>query len=95
MPWIAVNRISVEEPSEADRLVEAFRRRSGKVDEQPGFLGFELWREEAGRDVMVLTRWRHREDIEAWIESPAFREAHRHAEGAPGRGAGTIYEQVL
>ncbi len=95
MSWVSVNRIRVDGPTEADAIVEAFRHRSGRVDEQPGFLGFELWREEGGREVMVLTRWTRREDFLAWVESPAFRQAHRHAAGAPGTAEGMLYEALL
>lgn len=95
MEWISVNRITVDSTAEADRLVEAFRNRSGKVDQQPGFLRFEVWREESRREVMVVTRWARREDFEAWVNGPAFREAHRHAAGAPGTPGGSLYEVVL
>ena len=95
MPWIAVNRISVETPEDADRIVEAFRHRTGKVDLQPGFLQFEVWREEAGREIMILTRWKERADFVAWTESAAFREAHSRAKGAPGTPDGSVYQVVL
>ena len=95
MPWIAVNRITVDTPDEAERIVEAFRHRTKKVDLQPGFLHFEVWREEASREVVILTRWRHKEDFVAWTESAAFREAHHRAVGAPGSPAGSLYEVVL
>jgi heme-degrading monooxygenase HmoA len=95
MPWVLVNRISVDSAADADRIVEAFRHRAGKVDQQPGFLGFELWREEEGREVVVSTRWRGKADFEAWVNSPAFRQAHEKAEGGPGRAAGSAYEVVL
>ncbi|MCI4354067.1 MAG: antibiotic biosynthesis monooxygenase [Thermoplasmata archaeon] len=95
MSWIAVNRISVDTPADADRIVDAFRHRTGKVDLQPGFEHFEVWREESGREVMVLTRWRDRADFGAWTESAAFREAHHRAKGAPGSPDGSVYEVVL
>jgi heme-degrading monooxygenase HmoA len=95
MPWIAVNRISVDTPADADQIVEAFRHRTGKVDLQPGFLQFEVWREEASREVLILTRWRAKSDFVAWTESPAFREAHQRAHSAPGTPGGTVYEVVL
>jgi heme oxygenase (staphylobilin-producing) len=95
MPWVLVNRITVESPADADRIVEAFRHRAGKVDLQPGFLGFELWREEGGKEVLVSTRWERKEDFEAWVEGPAFRQAHARAEGGPGTAHGTAYEVVL
>jgi heme oxygenase (staphylobilin-producing) len=93
--WVAINRISVDAPAEADQLVEVFRRRSGKVDLMPGFLKFELWREENGKEVVVLTHWKRKEDFLAWVDSPAFKEAHRHAGDAPGQGAGSLYEVAL
>jgi heme-degrading monooxygenase HmoA len=95
MPWVLVNRISVDSPGEADRLVEAFRHRAGKVDQQPGFLGIEVWREEDGKEVMVTTRWREKEDFRAWMDGPAFRQAHARVEGGPGRAAGSAYEVVI
>jgi len=95
MAWVLVNRISVDSPDEADRIVEAFRHRAGKVDQQPGFLGIEVWREEEGKEVMVSTRWRNKEDFQIWVNGPAFREAHRRAEGGPGRAAGSAYEIVI
>ena len=95
MAWVLVNRISVDSPSEADRIVEAFRHRAGKVDQQPGFLGLEVWREASGREVVVSTRWERQQDFQAWVDSPTFREAHQHASGGPGRAAGAAYEVVI
>jgi len=95
MPWVAVNRITVESPAEADRVVEAFRHRAGKVDLQPGFLSLEVWREEEGTEVMVATRWATKEQFSAWVNGPAFQEAHRKAKGGPGSAHGTVYEVVI
>jgi heme oxygenase (staphylobilin-producing) len=95
MTWVLVNRISVDSPAEADRIVEAFRHRAGKVDQQPGFLGIEVWREEEGKEVMVSTRWRRKEDFQSWVNGPAFRQAHERAQGGPGRAAGSAYEIVI
>jgi len=94
MAWTSVNRITVESPAEADRIVEAFRHRAGKVDQQPGFLGFELWREEEGKEVMVITRWTQKEDFLTWVNGAAFRDAHRSAKGSPGEAHGAVYEVV-
>lgn len=95
MDWIAVNRIAVDTPEDAERIVNAFRHRTGKVDLQPGFLKLEVWREEGGKEVLILTRWRERADFVAWTESPAFREAHHRAAGTPGSAGGSVYEVVL
>lgn len=95
MTWVLVNRISVNSSDEADRIVEAFRHRAGKVDQQPGFLGIEVWREEDGKEVVVSTRWRNKADFQNWLDSPAFRHAHERAKGAPGQAAGSAYEIVI
>ena len=95
MAWTSVNRITVASPAEADRIIEAFRHRAGKVDLQPGFAGFEVWREEEGREVMVITRWQRKEDFLAWVNGPAFREAHRRASGSPGEAHGSVYEVAI
>ncbi|HKV90761.1 MAG TPA: antibiotic biosynthesis monooxygenase [Thermoplasmata archaeon] len=95
MVWVAINRIHVETPGEAEQVLNAFRHRSGKVDLQPGFLKFEVWREEEGREVLVLTRWERKEDFLAWVESPAFRQAHAHAGSSPGTGDGSVYEVAI
>ena len=95
MSWTSVNRITVETPSDADRIVDAFRHRSGKVDLEPGFQGFEVWREESGKEVLVITRWQRKEDFHAWVNGPAFQAAHRRAQGSPGEANGSVYEVVL
>jgi heme oxygenase (mycobilin-producing) len=95
MTWVLVNRISVETPADADRVVERFRHRAGKVDLEPGFLGIEVWREEEGKEVVVSTRWRTKEDFQNWINGPAFRQAHERAKGAPGESSGSAYEVVI
>ncbi|EQD39305.1 heme-degrading monooxygenase IsdG [mine drainage metagenome] len=95
MTWMLVNRITVDSPAEADRVIEAFRHRAGTVDRAPGFEGLEVWRETDGREVVVATRWARSEDFAAWLHSPAFREAHAHAGATPGAAHGTAYEVVV
>ena len=95
MTWVLVNRIAVDSPQEADRIVESFRHRAGKVDAQPGFAGIEVWREDQGKEVLVATRWQRKEDFEAWVNGPAFRQAHARVEGGAGRAAGSAYEVVI
>jgi heme-degrading monooxygenase HmoA len=95
MPWVLVNRITVNSPSDADRVIEAFRNRAGKVDLQPGFLGMEVWREKEGKEVMISTRWKQAADFEAWLSGQAFQQAHARAGKSPGTAQGTAYEVVL
>ena len=56
MTWGLVHRIAVGSPEEVDRIVEAFRRRAGSADRQPGSLGPEGRREAGGTVVLVPTR---------------------------------------
>ncbi|HTT34502.1 MAG TPA: antibiotic biosynthesis monooxygenase [Thermoplasmata archaeon] len=95
MTWVVTNRIRVDAPSDADRIVEAFRHRLGAVDRQPGFRGLEVWREADGREVVVLTRWETRQEFEAWVASPAFQHAHARADGSPGSASATVYEVAV
>ncbi len=95
MVWLAVNRIRVKTAAEGDRLVEAFRHRAGKVDAQPGFRGFELWREEGGTEVTAVTHWDHKEDFRNWVGSRAFEEAHAKANDGPGEATVSLYEVLV
>jgi heme oxygenase (staphylobilin-producing) len=95
MVWTAVNRIRVKTPAEGDRLVAAFQHRAGKVDLQPGFRGFELWREEGGTEVTTVTTWDRKEDFQAWVNSHAFKQAHEKADDAPGEATLSIYEVLV
>jgi heme-degrading monooxygenase HmoA len=95
MVWVSVNRIRVDSAAEAEKVLDAFRHRAGKVDLQPGFLAFEVWKEETGSEIMVVTRWKDRESFVTWVEGPAFRHAHARAGDAPGTAHGSSYEVVL
>lgn len=92
--WLLVNRIPVDSPADAERVITAFRGRARKVDSQPGFLAFELWKEEGGKEVVVTTRWRTKSDFETWLNSPAFHESHHRARGTPGEAHGSAYEVI-
>ncbi len=92
MAVIRINAISV--PTDGGPELEArFRKRLGAVDEQPGFLGFDLLRPtgENERRWFVMTRWESDEAFQAWVQSMAFREGHATAEGR-GRPVATRSE---
>ena len=74
---IKVNAITVPEGS-GDELAKRFAARAGAVDDQPGFLAFELLQPTDGRNQwLVVTRWADDASFEAWTSSQAF--AHGHA----------------
>jgi len=76
-PVIKINAITVPEGS-GDELARRFAARAGAVDDQPGFLGFELLQPTDGRTTwLVVTRWADEASFEAWVNSPAFGHGHR------------------
>ena len=89
MTVIRINAISV--PAEGGpELEERFRKRLGPVDEQPGFLSFDLLRPTGENEQrwFVMTRWESEEAFRAWVESTAFRHGHAKSEGG-GRPVAT------
>jgi len=89
MTVIRINAISVPEAG-GDELEARFAKRLGAVDEQPGFLSFDLLRPtgENERRWFVMTRWESHEAFQAWVESTAFRHGHAQSEGG-GRPVAT------
>jgi heme oxygenase (mycobilin-producing) len=75
MTVVKINAISVPDGAGAE-LERRFAARMGAVDNQPGFLGFELLRPVAGDDrYFVYTKWESQEAFDAWAQGPA-KEAH-------------------
>ena len=70
MAVVRINAITVP-PEGRDELLERFRNRLGSVDDQPGFLGFELLRPTSETEArwFVVTHWDTAEDFEAWMKS--------------------------
>jgi len=67
--FIAVTRIKA--PSAAqDRMVEGFLRGGPELRRRPGFLGFELWRND--ETLEAVSRWESREAMDAYRNSPIF-----------------------
>jgi heme-degrading monooxygenase HmoA len=87
-PVIKINAITVPEGS-GDELARRFAARAGAVDDQPGFLGFELLQPTDGRTQwLVVTRWADEASFEAWVNSPAFGHGHRGEGGEAPAGHG-------
>ncbi len=79
--FIAINRLRVKR-GHGHELEARFAQRKG-VERQPGFLGFELLKRvwsphgnDGAEEYLVMTRWRSREDHQAWTQSEAFAQAH-------------------
>ncbi|MFN8157486.1 MAG: antibiotic biosynthesis monooxygenase [Candidatus Nanopelagicales bacterium] len=83
MSFVAINVLTVPEGG-GDRLEERFASRAGSVERSPGFEHFELLRPLEGTDsYLVYTRWRSREDFEAWTSSQSFAGGHAQASARP------------
>jgi heme-degrading monooxygenase HmoA len=73
--FVVANRIPVAEGHE-DAFEDRFADRAGLVEDQPGFVRFELLRPADADRYVVVTHWESEDDFEAWTDSEAFREAH-------------------
>ncbi len=97
MPYVAINVLTVPQ-GRGEVLEERFAGRAGAVESSPGFERFELLRPVEGTDqYLVYTRWRSREDFEAWTASQAFGEGHARAGGEgpaarPAAAGATVWQ---
>lgn len=81
MPVIRINAITVPDAG-GPELEHRFRQRLRAVDEQPGFLGFDLLRPTGENEQrwFVMTRWESEEAFRAWVDSKAFGHGHARSE---------------
>ncbi|MCE9584194.1 MAG: antibiotic biosynthesis monooxygenase [Planctomycetes bacterium] len=78
--FVAMNVFTAEDDASAATLEAMFLKRSGLVDQQPGFLSFALLKcQENPRRVISMSHWRSKEDFEAWTKSQAFEKGHQRA----------------
>ena len=97
MPIAIVNRIKAPDKETFSHIIERFKNRAGLVDRMPGFQGFELWANEEKLEILVITRWRSREDLENWVNSQEFKKAHERAGtgGGSSESEGTVYDIII
>jgi heme-degrading monooxygenase HmoA len=75
MAVVKINAIEVP-PDAGPELEKRFAHRAHAVDNQPGFLGFQLLRPIKGESrYFVVTQWESDAAFEAWRDGPAI-EAH-------------------
>ncbi len=83
MSYVAINVLTVPEGA-GETLEQRFAARQGAVDRAPGFEHFELLRPVEGTDAyLVYTRWRSRQDFEAWRDGQSFARGHAGASDRP------------
>lgn len=81
---VVMVRIPVGSREESDRMLERFRSRAGLVDGMPGFMGFELLQGDG--ELISLTRWASRGDLDNWMNSQANAQAHARVPRPTGGG---------
>jgi heme oxygenase (mycobilin-producing) len=81
---VVMVRIPVGSREESDRMLERFRNRAGLVDGMPGFMGFELLQGDG--ELISLTRWASRDDLNNWMNSQANAQAHARVPRPTGGG---------
>ena len=75
MPFVNITALTFPPGAEAE-IERRFAARRRAVDEQPGFLGFELLRPVEGEErYFVVTQWADEESFAAWRDGDA-RAAH-------------------
>ena len=80
--FVGTNRIKIKK-GYGKELEELFRSR-GEVAREPGFVDFELWRQEGDsehEEYLVVSRWESEEHHNQWLRSDSFKQAHS---GPPG-----------
>lgn len=103
MSIVVVNAITVP-PEQREEFERRFAGRAGHVSKAEGFEAFELLRPSPGETAtgdwtdryLVYTRWRSREDFEAWMKSAYFAEGHKqHAEKGPAGTGSEVWALEL
>ncbi|CAJ1510039.1 MULTISPECIES: mycobilin-forming heme oxygenase MhuD [Mycobacteriaceae] len=95
MSVVKINAIEV--PADAGpELEKRFANRAHAVENQPGFLGFQLLRPVKGDDrYFVVTHWESDEAFQAWAQGPAV-EAHAGQRAKPvATGASLLEFEVV
>ncbi|MEV4534563.1 antibiotic biosynthesis monooxygenase [Asanoa sp. NPDC049518] len=91
MAVVKINAIEVPEGA-GPELERRFAARLHAVENQPGFLGFELLRPVSGETrYFVYTKWDSEESFQAWSNGPA-KEAHAGARAKPVASGSTLLE---
>lgn len=80
MSYVVINVLTVP-GGRGEVLEQRFANRAGMVENSSGFEHFELLRPVEGTDqYLVYTRWKTREDFDAWQSSQAFQSGHKAAD---------------
>jgi heme-degrading monooxygenase HmoA len=74
--YVSMSRLRLP-AADVPELLAAFGDRAGLVDDAPGFAGLEVWSSDrdAG-EVIMVSRWRSREDFTHYMRSEEHRVSH-------------------
>jgi heme oxygenase (mycobilin-producing) len=74
--YVSMSRLRVA-PGRAQEVVCAFRGRAHLVDEAPGFLKLEVWRNDRDEgELVMVSHWTDRECFKSYMKSEAHRLSH-------------------
>jgi heme-degrading monooxygenase HmoA len=91
MAVVKINAIEVPEGA-GPELERRFANRAHAVENQPGFLGFELLRPIKGESrYFVVTHWDSEESFQAWAQGPAI-SAHSGERAKPVASGSSLLE---
>ncbi|WP_219415564.1 antibiotic biosynthesis monooxygenase family protein [Pseudonocardia nigra] len=95
MAVVKINAIEVPEGA-GPELEKRFANRLHAVDNQPGFISFELLRPVRGEErYFVVTHWEDEESFQAWMNGAA-KEAHSGERARPvGTGSSVLEFEVV
>ncbi|MEU4517882.1 antibiotic biosynthesis monooxygenase [Amycolatopsis sp. NPDC024027] len=96
MSVVKINAIEVPEGA-GPELEKRFAARMHSVDQQPGFLGFELLRPVSGETrYFVYTKWETEEHYQAWATGGPAAAAHAGERAKPvSTGANLLEFEVV
>ncbi len=95
---IVTNRIYVAAGWE-ERFEARFRKRAGRVEQQPGCIRMQVMRpENPDTPYLVQTTWESREAFQQWVASEDFAAAHKNPmpkEAFSREGALEAFEVII
>jgi heme-degrading monooxygenase HmoA len=86
-----INYIRAKKPETLEKIINAFKERTGLVEGREGFRGLSILVNRERLEVLVITYWESKDAFIKWSESREFKEAHekarrRRIEGASSEG---------
>ena len=82
-------------PEKAQEVIDIYRHRSRLVDEQDGFLSFQLLQnQKRPGELVVHLEWETRDSYLNWVRSKQFKEIHELEKKYPDQELASIIPKV-